>query len=261
MYLQPPLRCSRGSSQVFINTEYTYTSTHTRMSPTTHLTTSMMPQVLPIHVKLAMIVHMHEFMCKCILHMLLAPEMTFAEGYCTCGMESAGTGEVARGTDDAGGRDGAARQTEVVEHEYDFWACSRYGDDYGIYGPWYRSEEGTVRTVVEQFCFPLLTTCVFLLFEVTLSFFCARAETSDLCCFVLPSLERAVVVVPESSWYIYSNPRRPSTLALRPDRTFWVHLVESMRLLDKRLDIVLVLSLRRFQSNHHTHHHSTHHFS
>ena len=73
---------------------------------------------------------------------------------------------------------------------------------------WCRSEEGTVR-VVEQFCFPLLTTCVFLLFEVPLSFFCARAETSDLCCFVLPSLERAVVVVPESSWYIYSNPWRP----------------------------------------------------
>ena len=52
--------------------------------------------------------------------MLLAPEMTLAEDYCTCGMESAGTGGVAWGTDDAGGRDGAARQTEVVEHEYDF---------------------------------------------------------------------------------------------------------------------------------------------
>ena len=103
------------------------------MSQTTYLTTSMMPQVVPIHVKLAMIVHMHEFMCKCILHMLLAPEMTLAEDYCTCGMESAGTGGVAWGTDDAGGRDGAARQTEVVEHEYDFWACSRYGDHYGIY--------------------------------------------------------------------------------------------------------------------------------
>ena len=59
---------------------------------------------------------------------------------------------------------------------------------------WCRSKEGTVRTVVEQFGFPLFTTCVFLLFEVTLSFFCAHAETSDLCCFVQPSLERAVVV-------------------------------------------------------------------
>jgi len=101
---------------------------HTRMSRTTHLTTSMMSQILPIHVKLAMIVHVHEFMCKGILHVLFAPKMTLAKDYCTCGMESAGTGGVARGTDDAGGRDGAARQTEMVEHEYDFGTCSRYGD-------------------------------------------------------------------------------------------------------------------------------------
>ena len=48
-------------------------------------------------------------MCKCILHVLLAPEMTSAEDYCTCGMESAGAGGVARGmADDTGGWDGAA---------------------------------------------------------------------------------------------------------------------------------------------------------
>jgi len=88
----------------------------------------MMPQVLPIHVKLAMIVHMHEFMCKCILHVLFASKMALTEDYCTCRMESAGTGGVARGTDDAGGRDGAARQTEMVEHKYDFGTCSRHDD-------------------------------------------------------------------------------------------------------------------------------------
>jgi len=92
----------------------------------------MVPQILPIYVKLAMNVHVHKFMCKCILHVLLALEMTLAEDYCTCGMESAGAGGVAQGTDDAGGRDGAARQTEVVEHEYDFGTCSRYDYDYDI---------------------------------------------------------------------------------------------------------------------------------
>ena len=44
------------------------------------------------------------------------------------------------------------------------------------------------------------------------------------------------------------------------DQPFWVHLVESMRLLDKRPDVILVSSLRCFQSNHHTYVHSTHHF-
>ena len=42
----------------------------------THLTAGMMPQVTPVYVKLAMIVHMHEFMCKSVLHMFLPPKVS-----------------------------------------------------------------------------------------------------------------------------------------------------------------------------------------
>ena len=83
----------------------------------------MMPQILPIYVKLAMNVHVQVF---------LAPEMTLAEDYCTCGMKSARAGGIARGTDDAGGWDGAAWQMEVVEPEYNFGTCLWYDYDYDI---------------------------------------------------------------------------------------------------------------------------------
>ena len=119
MYLQSPLR-------LFARI-YPRSALHTHPHPRhtkTHLATGVMPQILPIHVKLAMVIHMHELVCQGIFHVFFAPKMTLAEDDGTCGMESARTSEVARATDNVAGWNGTTRQTEMLEHEDDFWTCS-----------------------------------------------------------------------------------------------------------------------------------------
>lgn len=39
----------------------------------------MMPQIAPIHIKLGMIIHVHELVRQRLFHLLLAPEVTRAE--------------------------------------------------------------------------------------------------------------------------------------------------------------------------------------
>ena len=44
----------------------------------THFATSVMPQVVPVHVKFAVIVHVYELVCQGILHLAFATGMVLA---------------------------------------------------------------------------------------------------------------------------------------------------------------------------------------
>lgn len=44
----------------------------------THFATGVMPQVVPVNVKLAVIIHVYEFVCQSVFHVSLAARMVLA---------------------------------------------------------------------------------------------------------------------------------------------------------------------------------------
>lgn len=75
-----------------------------RKGKATYLATSMMPEIVPVHHELCVVVHMHKLVYNGVLHMALVHELPLTEHYCArFWTESAGAGEVTRSAYDVGG--------------------------------------------------------------------------------------------------------------------------------------------------------------
>lgn len=78
----------------------------------------MMPQIRPVDLEFTHIIHMHQLMCDRALHMLLAKKIAGAQhNGAWVGHKAASVGQVARGTNDVSGREGAVGDCEVFEEE------------------------------------------------------------------------------------------------------------------------------------------------
>ena len=78
----------------------------------------MMPQVAPVNLELAMVVHMNQLMDEGVFHMTLAKESALAQEDCSClWAEPSGTRKVAWRAHDIRRGDVAAGEFEVLEHE------------------------------------------------------------------------------------------------------------------------------------------------
>jgi hypothetical protein len=84
-----------------------------------YLATCVVPQVVPIHPELAMVVHVNQLVHQCMLHVRLAKEMpsTKNDGP-RIRRKAASTAHVARGTKDVRRRYFAAGKFEMLEHEH-----------------------------------------------------------------------------------------------------------------------------------------------
>ena len=62
----------------------------------------MMPKVAPVHVKLAMIIHMDQLMRERMFHVLFAPKVSLAQYHCTqLGGEASRAALITRQADDS----------------------------------------------------------------------------------------------------------------------------------------------------------------
>ena len=88
----------------------------------TDLAAGMMPQIIPIDLEFAVIIHVNKFMHERVFHMSLAEEMTLAKHYRTClGVEATSPHRVARSAHDILRGDIAARLLQMLYHEYYRW--------------------------------------------------------------------------------------------------------------------------------------------
>lgn len=90
----------------------------------THFAACMVPQVAPIHLELAMVVHVHQLVDKRVFHVALAekPAGTKHDG-AGFGTEPSRTRVVAWGTQNVGRRNSAARQAQMLQHKHHGGAC------------------------------------------------------------------------------------------------------------------------------------------
>ena len=95
------------------------TYTYSRRSGATHFAACVVPQVVPVHLELAMIVHVHQLVHERVLHVFLAEKSSRAkDDGSSFGVEPSSTRVVARSTVDVVRRHLAARQLQMLDHEH-----------------------------------------------------------------------------------------------------------------------------------------------
>lgn len=88
-----------------------------------HLTAGVMPQVVPVDLEHALIVHVHQLMYESVFHVSLIPEPTLTEYRDTgVGHEPSRAVVVARLATQVLGNDRAPGLFKPFQHEYHDWA-------------------------------------------------------------------------------------------------------------------------------------------
>jgi hypothetical protein len=77
----------------------------------------MMPQIVPVNLELAMIVHVHELVCQGILHVFFVHKMALAKDNGTNGVKTSSTNRGAGCANYVVRRDRTTGQLQVFEHK------------------------------------------------------------------------------------------------------------------------------------------------